>query len=61
VTGAAAGWFGDLDLEVKPVEGAVAVSDAADERRPKRKRPPRPWDVAPQSLPVGKRLRVGPT
>jgi len=58
VTGAAAGWFGDIDLEVKPVEGAVAVSDAADERRPKRKRPPRPWDVAPQSLPVGKRLRA---
>jgi erythromycin esterase len=57
VTGAAAGWFGDLDLAVKPVEGAVAVSDA-DERRPKRKRPPRPWDVPPQSLPVGKRLRV---
>jgi erythromycin esterase len=58
VTGAAAGWFGDLDLEVKPAEGAVAVSDA-DERRPKRKRPPRPWDVPPQSLPVGKRLQVG--
>jgi erythromycin esterase len=58
VTGAAAGWFGDLDLEVKPAEGAVAVSDA-DERRPKRKRPPRPWDVAPQSLPVGKHLRAG--
>jgi erythromycin esterase len=57
VTGAAAGWFGDLDLEVKPAEGAVAVSDA-DERRPKRKRPPRPWDVPPQSLPVGKHLRV---
>jgi erythromycin esterase len=58
VTGAAAGWFGDLDLEVKPAEGAVAVSDA-DERRPKRKRPPRPWDVPPQSLPVGKHLRAG--
>jgi len=58
VTGAAAGWFGDLDLEVKPAEGAVAVSDA-DEGRPKRKRQPRPWDVAPQSLPVAKRLRVG--
>jgi erythromycin esterase len=58
VTGAAAGWFGDLDLEVKPAAGAVAVSDA-DERRPKRKRPPRPWDVAPQSLPVGTRLRAG--
>jgi erythromycin esterase len=58
VMGAAAGWFGDLDLEVKPVEGVVAVSDAADERRPKRKRPPRPWDVAPQPLPVGKRLRA---
>jgi erythromycin esterase len=54
VTGAAEGWFGGLDLEVKPAEGAVAVSDA-DERRPKRKRPPRPWDVPPQSLP---RLRV---
>ena len=58
VTGAAAGWFGDLDLEIKPAEGAVAVSDA-DERRPKRKRPPRPWDVPPPSLPVGKRLQVG--
>ena len=45
VTGVAAGWFGDIDLEVKPAEGgAVAVSDA-DEPRPKRKRPPRPWDV----------------
>jgi hypothetical protein len=58
VTGAAAGWFGDLDLAVKPAEGAVAVSDA-DERRPKRRRPPRPWDVPPQSLPAAKRLRVG--
>jgi len=58
VTGAAVGWFGDLDLELKPAEGAVAVSDA-DERRPKRRRSPRPWDVAPQPLPVGKRLRVG--
>jgi len=58
VTGVAAGWFGDLDLEVKPAEGAVAVSDA-DERRPKRKRPPRPWDVPPPSLPVGKRLHIG--
>src|SRR5215813_9542989 len=55
VTGAAAGWFGDLDLEVKPAEGAVAVSDA-DEHRPKRKRQPRPWDVPPQPVPVAKRL-----
>jgi len=58
VTGAAAGWFGDLDLEVKPAEGAVAVSDA-DESRPKRKRPPRPWDVPPESVPVASHLRVG--
>jgi Erythromycin esterase len=58
VTGPAVGWFGDLDLEVKPAEGAVAVSDA-HEPRPKRKRRPRPWDVPPQSLPVGKHLRVG--
>jgi hypothetical protein len=58
VTGAAAGWFGDLALEVKPVEGTVAVGDAG-ERRPKRRRSPRPWDVPPQSLPVGKHLRVG--
>jgi hypothetical protein len=57
VTGAAAGWFGDLDLEVKPAEGAVAVSDA-DEHSPKRKRPPRPWDVPPKSLPVGKHMRI---
>src|SRR5439155_10408847 len=58
VTGPVVGWFGDLGLEVKAVEGAVAVSDA-DERRPKRKRPPRPWDVPPRSLPIGERLRAG--
>src|SRR5262249_5800006 len=58
VTGAAAGWFGDLDLEVKPVEGAVAVSDV-DEARPKRNRAPRPWDVPPKRVPVAKRLRAG--
>ena len=57
VTGAATGWFGDLDLEVKPVEGAVAISDA-DEARPKRKRSARPWDVPPQPVPVAKRLRA---
>jgi len=55
-TGAAAGWFGDLDLEVKAAEGAVAVSDA-EERRPRRKRPPRPWDVPPRSLPIARQLR----
>jgi hypothetical protein len=60
VTGAVTGWFGDLDLEVKAAEGAVAVSDA-DEPRPKRRRSPRPWDVAPQPLPVGKRLRAHAT
>jgi len=57
-TGAAAGWFGDLDLEVKAAEGPVAVSDA-EERRPRRKRPPRPWDVPPRSLPVARQLRAG--
>jgi hypothetical protein len=57
-TGAAAAWFGDLDLEVKAIEGAVAVSDAG-ERRTKRKRPPRPWDVPPPSLPVARQLRSG--
>jgi hypothetical protein len=35
----------------------VAVSDA-DEPRPKRKRPPRPWDVPPESVPVASRMRV---
>jgi len=58
VTGAAAGWFGDLNIEVKAAEGAVAVSDAADQR-PKRTRPARPWDVPPASVPVGGRLRAG--
>jgi erythromycin esterase len=58
-TGAAAGWFGDLDLEVKATEGPVAVSDAED-RRPKRKRPPRTWDVPPRSLPGARQLRAGP-
>jgi erythromycin esterase len=58
VTGAATGWFGDLDLEVKPVEGAVAVSDA-DEARPKRRRSARPWDVPPAPVPVANRLRAG--
>jgi hypothetical protein len=57
-TGAAAGWFGDLDLEVKASEDPVAVSDA-EERRPRRKRPPRPWDVPPRSLPVARQLRAG--
>jgi erythromycin esterase len=57
-TGAAAGWFGDLDLEVKATEGPVAVNDA-EERRPRRKRPPRPWDVPPRSLPVARQLRAG--
>jgi len=58
VTGAAAGWFGDVDLEVKPAEGVVALGDA-DEPRPKRKRSPRPWDMPPQSLPIGERLGIG--
>src|SRR5262245_17900166 len=58
VTGAAAGWFGDLDLDVVAAEGAVAVSDA-DESRPRRKRRARPWDVLPASLPAARQLRTG--
>jgi hypothetical protein len=58
VTGAAAGWFGDLDLDVTAGEGAVAVSDA-DDSRPRRKRPARPWDVQPASLPAARQLRAG--
>jgi erythromycin esterase len=57
-TGAAAVWFGDLDLELKAAAGAVAVSDA-EERRTKRRRPPRPWDVPPPSLPIARQLRAG--
>src|SRR5262249_57838307 len=48
VTGAAAGWFGDLDLDVKAAEGAVAVSDARDSP-PRRKRPARPLARPPAS------------
>jgi hypothetical protein len=58
VTGGAAGWFGDIDLEVKAVEGAVAVRDD-DESRPRRRRSARPWDVLPASLPAARQLRSG--
>src|SRR5262245_27991175 len=58
VTGAAAGWFGDLDLDATAAEGAVAVSDA-DESRPRRRRPARPWEVPPAPLPAARQLRAG--
>ena len=58
VTGAAAGWFGDLDFDVIAPEGAVAVSDA-DETRTRRKRRARPWEVPPASLPAARQLRAG--
>jgi len=57
-TGAAEGWFGDIALEAKSVEGAVAVSDA-EEGRPKRKRSARPWELPPASVPLGPQLRGG--
>jgi erythromycin esterase len=60
VTGAAVGWFGDLDLDVMAAEGAAAVSDA-DESRSRRKRRARPWEVPPASLPAGQQLRSGAT
>jgi len=58
VTGAAAGWFGDLDLDVVAAEGPVVVSDANDSR-PRRRRSARPWDVQPASLPAARQLRAG--
>ncbi len=55
-TGATAGWFGDIALDVRSPKGAVAVSDAPDRQR---KRDPRAWDVPPPSVSIGSQLRAG--